>query len=158
MTQDAINLLQAEHQEMRALLDKMNTQIKAPTPDARAVLDLVSRFEASLSLHERREEDVLFPSIKGMGPVQLVLQEHERLAPLRARLAAALATYRADASADNLKVLGYDAQQVAYCLSGHFMKEEQLCFRIAQAMLSPDQLTEMGATMAAMGEAPAAAR
>lgn len=148
MSQDAISLLQAEHQQMRELLQQLNAAITAESPDGATVLELASRFEAVLSLHEKREEEVLFPPIKGMGPVQLVLQEHERLHPLRAKLAEALAAYRADASEDNLKALAYDAQQVAYCMAGHFMKEEQLCFRIAQAMLGAEKLVEMGTAMA----------
>ncbi len=150
MAQDAILLLQADHQTMKQLLADMTELLGAESPDTAAIIGKAADFNRVLARHEKREEQILFPAIKGMGPVQLVMQEHERLAPLRAKLNEALIAAQADPNGDHLKTLAHDVQQVAYCLSGHFMKEEQLAFRIAMATLGKEQLAEMGTAMEAL--------
>ena len=51
---------------------------------------------------------------------------------------------------DACKALKGRVDAIAYCLSGHMLKEEDLVFRMAEAMLGPERLAELGARMAAL--------
>lgn len=150
MPQHPIQILQAEHADIRRRLDEMTPLFAATPIDMEAVVQQVEGLAQLLTLHERREEEVLFPAVEGMGPIQLVKQEHARLATVMDRMAAALDAARKEPSDDTAAALKKAVEEVAYCLSGHIMKEEQLAFRMAQAMLSPEQLAEMGERMAAL--------
>jgi hemerythrin-like domain-containing protein len=140
MAQDAIRTLLDEHRRLKEILAEVEQ-----AADPRALVTAARAFHEALARHERHEEEVLFPAVAGMGPVQLVLQEHARLHVLRDALEQALA----ESSADPAAVKG-PVDAVAYVLAGHMLKEESLVFRMAQAMLGPERLAELGARMAAL--------
>jgi len=150
MADDPIRFLLDEHERLKGLLEAVAGAAAADPPDTAALVEQARALGAALALHERREEEVLFPAVAGMGPVQLVLQEHARLKGLRDALDAALAAAAAAPDAAAGAEVKRRVDEVAYCLSGHMMKEEQLVFRMAQAMLPPDRLAELGARMAAL--------
>lgn len=150
MAEDAIQVLLSEHRHLQEMLGAIEQVAAASPVDTAALLERAEAFHQALDRHERREEDVLFPALEGMGPVQLVLQEHARLRTLRDGLSKALEVARNDPSESAGAALKRKVDEVAYCLSGHMMKEEQLVFRMARAMLGPERLAEMGARMAAI--------
>jgi len=150
MEHDPIALLGADHEAMRTLLDGMTGVLSANPLDLDHVWQAAETLRIHLRRHEQCEEECLFPLIEGMGPVQLVHQEHLRLHDLMAAMDAAMETASTapdEASGADLK---RTVEAVAYCLSGHFMKEERLVFPMAAAMLTPEQLTEAGRSMAAI--------
>jgi len=150
MAEDAIQMLTADHAALRGLLDDAQKAAGASPLDPVSLSAAAEAFHTRLTRHERCEEEVLFPALAGMGPVQLVTEEHTHLNTLRDALEKALAEVRADPSEANGATLKRSVEEVAYCLSGHLMKEEQLVFRMAQAMLGPERLAEMGARMNAI--------
>jgi len=147
MAEDAIQMLLAEHGALRGLLDEARKAAGATPPDPVGLTATADAFHTRLVHHERCEEEVLFPALAGMGPVQLVTQEHAHLNGLRDALESALAELRADPSEAHCAAVKRSLEEVDYCLSGHLMKEEQLVFRMAQAMLGPERLAEMAARM-----------
>jgi hemerythrin-like domain-containing protein len=147
---DAIEVLIAEHAVLRGLLDEAQKAAAAAPPDPAVLGTAAEAFHARLTHHERCEEEVLFPALAGMGPVQLVQEEHSHLNRLRDALERALADVRADPSEAHCAALKRSVEEVAYSLAGHLMKEEQLVFRMAQAMLGSERLKELGARMQAI--------
>ena len=143
MSENVIQVLLRQHQEIQNMLSEMSGLLDSDSLDAAALVKEAERLENTLSTHERCEEEILFPEVKGMGPVQLVLQEHARLHTLRDNLSAAILKLREQETDDNAAALKTCVQEVAYCLSGHFMKEEQLAFKIAEVSITPERMAEL---------------
>lgn len=150
MAQDAIRTLLDEHRRLREILGAVEQAAAVDPLDTAALVKAARTFHEALARHERSEEEVLFPALAGMGPVQLVLQEHARLHTLRDALETALETASEEGSEAAARALKGRVDAVAYALAGHMLKEEQLVFKMAEAMLGPDRLAELGARMAAL--------
>jgi len=150
MPQDAIRTLLDEHRRLKDVLAGVERAAAATPMDTGALVEAARAFHEALARHERREEEVLFPAVAGMGPVQLVLAEHARLHVLRDALEEALRAAAAEPGDDACKALKGRVDAIAYCLSGHMLKEEDLVFPMAEAMLGPERLAELGARMAAL--------
>lgn len=148
--EDAIAILVSEHAVLRGLLDDTARRAGAEPLDVNALAEAAEQLHTRLALHERREEEVLFPEVASMGPVQFVAQEHDRLDGIMDALDRALAGVREAPSAAAAATLQRAVEEMAYCLAGHMLKEEQLVFRMAKAMLGPERLRELGAQMAAL--------
>jgi hemerythrin-like domain-containing protein len=150
MAQDAIRTLLEEHRQLKEILERVEQAAAADPLDPEALVAAARNFHETLARHERSEEEVLFPALSGMGPVQLVLQEHARLHALRDALESALGLATEEPSEENARALKGRVDAVAYAFAGHMLKEEQLVFRMAEAMLGPERLAEMGERMAAL--------
>lgn len=150
MAQDAIRTLLDEHRRLKELLGTVETAAAAEPLDTAALVEAARAFHVALARHERREEEVLFPAVSGMGPVQLVLQEHARLHALRDALEAALQEAGGTPPEAAARAVKGRVDAVAYALAGHMLKEESLVFRMAEAMLGPERLAELGERMAAL--------
>lgn len=150
MSNNPIEMLQADHQDILRQVAAMDDLFAADPPQPEAVGEAVHTLLHTLDLHERREEEVLFPAVPQVGPIQLVLQEHARLRTLLDKMREALHTVRDTPSPESQAALKVSVEEVGYCLSGHIMKEDQVAFRMAAGVLSPEQLAELGDKMAAM--------
>ncbi|MDH5527765.1 MAG: hemerythrin domain-containing protein [Nitrospirota bacterium] len=148
MTHNPIEMLQADHAEIKRQIAGLDALFANGDADPAAVADAVHILLHTLDLHERREEQVLFPAVPQVGPIQLVLQEHARLKGLLDKTREALHAVRDTPGAESQAALRLATQEMGYCLSGHIMKEDQIAFRMAEGVLSPEQLAEIGAKMA----------
>lgn len=150
MSSNPIERLQADHDEILRQIGALDALFDQGDVDPKAVAEAVHTLLHTLALHERREEEVLFPAVPQVGPIQLVLQEHERLRALLDKMREAVHKAEDDASPENQQALKLAVQEVGYCLSGHIMKENQIAFRMAQGVLSAEQLAELGDRMDAL--------
>ena len=150
MSPNPIEILQADHQKILEQIDGLDALFAAGDADSKAVAEAVHELLTTLALHERREEEVLFPAVPQVGPIQLVLQEHARLRALLDKMREALHKVEETPDAKHHAALKLAVQEVGYCLSGHIMKENQIAFRMAAGVLSAEQLAELGEQMQAL--------
>ncbi|MFQ5508980.1 MAG: hemerythrin domain-containing protein [Leptospirillia bacterium] len=151
MTDNPIELLKEEHTLIRKAVTGIQELLAGKTLDAGLFAERAHSLARLLALHERREDDVLFPAVGTMGPVQLVMQEHAHLSALLDNMNQALANFANDGGDEACNKLKVAFDEVAYCLAGHLMKEEQMAFRMAEGMISPEQFPDMLERMRAIG-------
>ena len=71
---DAVDLLKADHQQVRKLFDQLDTITKQGASDAEKGA-LVAKIRAELSVHESVENEVFFPAVREILRKKDVLQE-----------------------------------------------------------------------------------
>ncbi len=138
-TQDAIELLTADHVEV----EQMFTQVETlPEGDARN--DAVAAIIRELSIHAAIEEQVLYPAMRKALPdgetlVQEAIDEHQQVKETLA------AIERADTPAERDPLL----VQVIGNVRHHVEEEEDELFPKLRASVGSDELQDMGAKLAA---------
>lgn len=137
----ATSILSGEHRVILQVLDVLERLAAAtardrriPTDHAAQALEVLMQFADRC--HHGKEETVLFPALDmiqpGFGPVQVMLAEH---VDGRGHIAAMNeAVVRGDAA-------GFARSANAYVelLRQHISKEDEILFRLAAQMLSPEQ-------------------
>lgn len=136
----AVSILSGEHRvilQVLATLEAIASRAAAgdlPADDADAALDVLRTFADAC--HHGKEEDILFPALEaqvpGFGPTRVMRDEHEAGRALLRAMAAAAAG--GDGSA-----FAAAARAYVELLRAHIAKEDDILFRIAQALLSPEQ-------------------
>lgn len=115
----------------------------ANTKDVQEIQGAVSVLERLLLSHAKVEEDLLFPRLEPhlgqMGPLAVMREEHSGLDDL-------LKAAKQETDAGALKSVIDQLLELAY---GHFQKEEQVLFAMAQRFLDEATLTELGDEWAA---------
>lgn len=183
---DAIKHLLDEHAlimsqlaELRGTVADLAARGEAGLPDALPVLaragDLLG---TRLESHARKEENALFPAMERVigeqGPTAVMRMEHEDIHGQGRLLRDTLRELNEvehpliDATREQLRqslagggsaaTLRGIAEQILQIIDMHFYKEEQILYPMAQQLLAPGVLEEVGAAIAAMDEAEAAAR
>ena len=111
--------------------------------DVQEIQRIVLVVERLLLSHARIEEDMLFPELEPhlgpMGPLAAMRSEHQEIEAL---LTAAKA-------ATDVGVLKSTIEQFLDLTYGHFQKEEQVLFAMAQQVLDEPALTDLGTKWAA---------
>jgi hemerythrin-like domain-containing protein len=146
----ATEVLRQEHQSIKAMLDfterlagKISRGEQAPPPEVLArVMEFIRLFVEQC--HHSKEENLLFPMLekKGIpatgGPLGVMLMEHDRARSLIQEMAEAEATYSGDGenSGKRWTRAAWDYSDLMY---GHFGKEEDILFRMADNLLSPEE-------------------
>lgn len=136
----AVSVLSGEHQvilQVLAVLEVLATRAAAhdlPTADAADAILVLRTFADRC--HHGKEEDILFPLLEarspGFGPTRVMRHEHiEGRACIRA-MGEALTT--ADGAAFARAATAY-----VELLRAHIAKEDDILFRIAQSMLTPEE-------------------
>lgn len=136
----AASILSGEHQVILQVLSALDAMAvrsaagKLPVADATDALEVLRTFADTC--HHGKEETILFPALEaqvpGFGPTQVMRAEHvEGRAFIRAMGEAVKAV---DAAAFARAAHGY-----VELLRAHIEKEDDILFRMAQAMLSPQQ-------------------
>ncbi len=136
----AVSILSGEHQVILQVLSALEAMARVsvlgplPTADASDALVVLRGFADQC--HHGKEEDILFPVLEslvpGFGPTAVMRAEHvDGRALIRAM---GEAVTRQDAPAFATAALAYVA-----LLRQHIDKEDEVLFRMAQAMLSPAQ-------------------
>lgn len=139
---DGLDMLERDHRRLEALLKQAVETDPESLDDRRAALAQLGR---ELVVHEQIEEKVLYPVLKSHAEAKdivlegyqehhvadVLLKELQELPPSDERWGA------------KLKVLQESLQH-------HIQEEEGEMFKTARSVLSPEQLEEVGARMAAM--------
>lgn len=136
----AVSILSGEHRvilQVLSALEAMAGQSAAgnlPVTDGQDALEVLRTFADKC--HHGKEEDILFPALEaqvpGFGPTQVMRSEHvEGRAFIRA-MGEALGLRNPTAFAAAAR--GY-----VELLRQHIAKEDDILFRMAQAMLTPEQ-------------------
>lgn len=136
----AVSILSGEHRVILQVLSALEemagraTSGALPADDARDALAVLRTFADKC--HHGKEEDILFPALEaqvpGFGPTQVMRAEHIEGRALIRAMGEAAAAGGATAFAD--AAYGY-----VDLLRAHIAKEDDILFRMAQAMLTPEQ-------------------
>jgi hemerythrin-like domain-containing protein len=139
---DAITLLENDHRKLEALLaqgeDTTERAVKGRTT-------LLETLTAELNVHELIEEKLLYPTLKSHPEArEIVLEGYEE-------------HHVADLIIGELHTLARDTEQwgakfkvLKENIEHHIQEEEGEMFRAARAVMSREELQELGARMAAM--------
>lgn len=136
----AVSILSGEHQvilQVLAALEAMAALSAAgdlPVADAGDALEVLRTFADRC--HHGKEEEILFPVLEamepGFGPTRVMRAEHVEGRALIRAMGEAVA--QRDAAG-----FARAARAYAELLRAHIAKEDDILFRLAQAMLSPEQ-------------------
>lgn len=145
----ATRVLRQEHQSIRDALnfaEGVSIRIERGEQALPEVLTKVTGFFRRFvdQCHHHKEEDVLFPALekKGIhasgGPLGVMLMEHERARGLIQAMSEAADPSRADSEA-SAKTWARSAWDYSGLMQEHFGKEEEILFRMADNILSPEE-------------------
>ncbi len=145
----ATSVLRQEHQSIRAMLGftegvagKMSRGELAPPDVLAKVMDFIRIFVDQC--HHSKEEEILFPMLekKGIptsgGPLGIMLMEHDRARGLIQKMVEAVEAYTAGdhGSGERWTHAMWDYSDLMH---DHFGKEEEVLFRMADNVLSPEE-------------------
>lgn len=137
----AVSILSGEHRvilQVVTCLERMASQAlreqAVPTASARQALEVIRTFADRC--HHGKEEDILFPALEaqvpGFGPTAVMREEHVIGRGFVAGMDAAITA--GDAAGFARNATGY-----VELLRAHIGKEDDILFRLAQSMLTPEQ-------------------
>ncbi len=137
-------LLLDDHETADKVLDAMTNAFAAPSgPSPAAVGSMLDFFRNYIDrVHNKKEEDVLFPLIESRGvprqggPLAVMLQEHEQSRRLLARLVP-LAEAVAGGDRAPLSELAAVFSEYASLLRNHFWKENDILYPMALRVMTP---------------------
>jgi hemerythrin-like domain-containing protein len=151
----ATQILRQEHDailKMLDALDQTSRQLLSGTPvQASTLQGLLEFFQLFADrCHHGKEEDLLFPLLerKGMprggGPIGVMLFEHDHGRELIREMAAAASDYDTNPGPAAKRWVAA-AENYSALLREHIMKENNVLFRMAEQMLTPDEQASLAA-------------
>ena len=139
---DPIVLLETDHRRFEALLKQGE---ETPERGVKVRTNLLATLTAELNVHELIEEKILYPALEPHAEAREIVlegfQEHH-VADLLLNELHALA--RSD------EQWGAKFKVLKESIEHHLQEEERKMFRIARAVLSRDELTDLGVRMKAL--------
>ncbi|MCK6545723.1 hemerythrin domain-containing protein [Myxococcota bacterium] len=145
--------LSEEHRLIERELDE--AERAAAARDFPRLRETLAFFEHHVTIHRRKEEEVLFPAMAGLlagGPVRMMQMEHHEERRLLDALAEGLdGADRDEMLASAVQVITNDIVEL---LRGHILKEDQILFAMAERTLEGDEATEVTASLDRIGYIP----
>jgi hemerythrin-like domain-containing protein len=151
----ATAILRQEHDVILKMLDGLDgtarqllTGIAVPPATLTGLLEFFKLFADRC--HHGKEEDLLFPLLeqkgmpRGSGPLGVMLFEHDRGRELVREMAAAATEYHGRSGPAGER-WAKAAQQYSTLLRDHILKENNILFRMAERMLTPEEQDSLGA-------------
>jgi hemerythrin-like domain-containing protein len=142
-----IEVLQGEHRTILQVLDEIERESRRLEAQGalresfwRDVLRFLDDFDDGL--HHRKEEQLLFPALEGVGlsashgPTAVLRDEHRRIQGWRTRLEHSLR------DRDRTRLSAALGSYLDLARS-HLLKENQILFPLAQRLLAPDELQRL---------------
>jgi hemerythrin-like domain-containing protein len=130
----AVSILSGEHRVILQVLDVLDAIAARAGRQASQAIEVIRLFADRC--HHGKEEDILFPALEaqipGFGPTQVMRAEHVFGRERVAEMAAAVAS-------DDHAAFATAAGAFTGMLRAHIAKEDDILFRMAQAMLTPAQ-------------------
>ncbi len=138
-------LLLDDHQTADKVFDAMTNAFATPAGPSPAAVGMTLDFFRSYidKVHNKKEEDHLFPLIESRGvprqggPLAVMLMEHEQSRQLLARLAP-LAETVAAGDPSRMTELAAVFSEYATLLRNHFWKENDILYPLALRVMSPE--------------------
>lgn len=141
--------------EHETVLGKLEAFEKAlASTDWQGVRDTLKFFDERLSLHRRKEEEILFPVLGRHlgttgGPIACMLHEHQDEREKIEAIRAALQRGSGDPTAwTEIRAAG---SYILSLLRTHIGKENQILYPMAEQLLGPDEKEAVAKAMNAMG-------
>jgi len=159
-------ILTQEHRAIEARLDQLEERIRgiqAGEPFSRPYFEEALDFfrDEADHRHHAKEENLLFPRMQTRGvpnaggPIGVMLAEHDEgrryLQAVRGNLAAA-----AEGSDAALIAVLQNASAYIEMLRAHIYKEDNILFRMAKMVLSPEDVADLQRAFAEVGQIAAA--
>lgn len=143
--------LKREHQVVLQRLDRFEQALDRT--DLAAIRDMLNFFDEGLSLHRRKEEEVLFPALAvhwgdSVGPIACMLKEHE---DERAKFELIRAALEGETDARELEQALAAGRYILTLLRQHIAKEDTVLFPLAESALSEAEKTRVKEQMDAIG-------
>ena len=133
MTPDAgpVPFFTADHRACDAIWAEVEAGVEGG--DNAAAAEAWVRFDAAMRRHLSMEEEVLFPALRaagmgGMGPIQVMLMEHQQMRSLLDRMAQC-------ASDGDYESLADEGDTLLMVIQQHNAKEEGILYPMAAQML-----------------------
>jgi len=160
-----VRTLMEEHQAILAALDELEGVVRRleTAPSLEAVRDQLERLRRSAAVlqeaesHHRREEEVIFPRLEGLGILELpalMRQDHERFRRRKQRLAA-LAEQAAGLAAPEFGMWRCEVvdhgQYLIRELASHILKEDNVLYRTALQAFSVGEWEKVRSESDAVG-------
>jgi hemerythrin-like domain-containing protein len=166
-------LIMGRMAELRVAVADLAARDEAALPDALPVLRRIGEMlETRLAWHARKEEEALFPAMERVlgleGPTTVMRLEHRDIHGRGELLRTTLRELnevehpRIEASRERLRLSMAEggsaivfrglAEEIIQLIDLHFYKEEQILFPMAEQMLEPAELDEVGAVISALEE------
>jgi DUF438 domain-containing protein len=138
-------LLLDDHQTADKVFDAMTKAFAAPAGPSPAAVGMMLDFFRSYidKVHNKKEEDCLFPLIESRGvprqggPLAVMLMEHEQGRQILARLVP-LAEAVAGGDRSRLPALAAVFSEYATLLRNHFWKENDILYPLALRVMTPE--------------------
>jgi hemerythrin-like domain-containing protein len=149
VNETAIDLLTADHEKVRSLLEELSSTTTRGTKTRRSLLE---RLGSELRAHAKIEEEIFYPAVREAAKKK----EHEQ------QIAEALEEHRAveklvlpdlERTAPDTVEFGGRAKVLKELVEHHADEEEKELFKTAKELLSKDELRELGARMRERKEA-----
>lgn len=142
MSQNAIELLQADHDKVRGLLNQLTG---TTTRAVKRRQELLVKIEKEVSIHTRIEEEIFYPAFKesnGKSHAELYFEAKEEHRAVEALVLPDLKKTRPDS-----ETFSGRAKVLKDLIEHHADEEEQEMFPAARKAFSRDELTELGKRM-----------
>jgi regulator of cell morphogenesis and NO signaling len=149
----SIEILLAEHREVRSLLSELESLISrlqsgpgAPADSLPALGRITDMLRRGLAVHIKKENDGLFPALRTLmpeeaGPIAVMQSEHEEVNELLRGLLEGVAHLKCCPTPE-----GYGSSQVRQqggsliqALRSHLLEEEQVLFPLAEDFMSAEE-------------------
>lgn len=162
MNPSATQVLLAEHAHIRAIVDpaieaagELSRRGPAAYGPARAsFLAMADLLEGDLARHAAKEDEILFPAIEralgsAQGPTAVMRDEHRRIHSGGEQFRRGLAGLSDEPSAEAALSLAEGLLDLGGLIDVHFKKEEDILFPMAEAQLTQEELSTLGARLMA---------
>lgn len=139
---DAIQLLKADHQEVKQLLTELaDTTTRAVKKRA----ELLEQIRINLKAHTQIEEEIFYPAFKKAGQKEEAKMYYEAMEEHRA--AGDLVLPDLLNTATDSEQFGGRAKVLKELVEHHVKEEEEEMFKDARKLLSKEELKELGKQM-----------
>ncbi len=147
MPHNAIELLKADHEEVKQLLDELTSTSKQATKSRPELLEKIAK---ELRIHTKIEEEIFYPAFKHAGGTKHNEINHEALEEHRAVEEIVLPDLEsADPASDEFTAR---ANVLKEMVEHHAEEEEEEMFAMAKKSLSTKELEDLGEKMMARKE------
>jgi hemerythrin-like domain-containing protein len=153
---DPIAQLLREHNEALLQLKNLKKAVAAVAADGysisrfRQIRSALKFIEEEVGIHNRREEEALFPVLERyvVGPTKLMREDHRRLRKGFRRLDAAVKRFMQNRdSFSAVRKLRDTAGDVVHLFVNHIHQENYILFPLVQRFLTRDELREIARRM-----------
>lgn len=147
MSHNAIELLKADHDEVKELLEELTSTTKQAT---KSRPELLAKIAKELRIHTMIEEEIFYPAFKNAGGTKHNEMNHEALEEHRAVEETVLPDLESsDPSSDEFSAR---AKVLKEMVEHHAEEEEEEMFPMAKKSLSTKVLEDLGERMMARKE------